>query len=99
MNDTQQIQAKNQLTTEPCCIVPSLDDDTELHIPMKLDGVFSYFQTCALTHEEIENCEDMQAMNLTPDAVQWNPYDEDFAVTEGRYLDFRGDLVNRPATR
>ena len=47
----------------------SEDDDTNLRIPMKLDGVFSYFPTRALTHEAFENCEDMQTMDLTPDEL------------------------------
>ena len=77
----------------------SADEDTELRIPMKLDGIFSYFPTRSLTQDEIENCEDMQTLNLTPDAAQWDPYDEDFAEAEDRFLDFRGDLLNRPAKR
>ena len=66
---------------------------------MKLDGIFSYFPTRALTQEEIENCEAMQTLHLTPDAAQWDPYDEDYAEAEDRFLDFRGDLVSRRAKR
>ena len=32
------------------------DDKTKLQIPLKLDGIFSYFQTRALTLNEIQNC-------------------------------------------
>ena len=75
----------------------SADDDTELRIPLKLDGIFSYFLTRTLTQVEIENCEDMQTLHLTPDVAQWDPYDKYYAEAEDRFLDFRGDLVNRPA--
>lgn len=75
----------------------STDDETELHIRMKLDWIFSYVPTRALTYKDMENCGDMQTMNVTHDAAQWDPYDEGFSEAEDRVLDFRGDLVNRPA--
>ena len=64
---------------------------------MKLDVIFSYFPTPALTHKGIVNYEDIHTMQLTPDAAQWDPYNEGFAEAEDRFLDFRGDLINRLA--
>ena len=68
VNNIPQIHMKqNELTNESHCIVSSEDDDTNLHILMKLDGILSCFPiTRAFTHKEIENCEDIPTMNLTP---------------------------------
>ena len=85
---------KNELINESHCSVFSEDDNTKLRIPVKLDRIFSLFPTRALTHKEIENCEDAQTMNLTPDAAQVDSYDKDFAEAEDRFLNFRGDFIN-----
>ena len=36
---------------------------------------------------------------MTQDAAQWDPYDEEYADAENRFLDFRGDLVHRQPKR
>ena len=61
---------------------------------MKLDGIFSYFPTRKLTMDEFEECEYMETVYLSPDAAQWNPYDEEYAEAEDRFLDFSGDLIH-----
>ena len=48
---------------------------------------------------ELENCEHIETVYLTPDAAQWDPYDEAYAAAEDRFLDFRGDLIHRPPKR
>ena len=48
---------------------------------------------------ELENCEHIETVYLTPDAAQWDPYDEEYAAAEDRFLDFRGDLIHRPPKR
>ena len=45
------------------CDKPTVEDhiiyneDTKLRILLKLDGIFLYFPTRSLTHEEIERCD------------------------------------------
>ena len=89
---------KEDLTNETHCIVSKDDIDnngTNLCIRMKLDGIFSYFPTHKLTINKLENCEYIETVYLSPDAAQCDPYDEEYADLEDRFLDFRGYLVHR----
>jgi hypothetical protein len=69
------------------------DQESGLRIPLKLDGVFSYFPTRALNQNEIDNCEVYKDVFLSPDAPSWNPYDESYAMNEDSYLNHRGDMA------
>ena len=44
--------------------------------------------------DELKECEYMETVYLSPDMAQWNPYDEEYAEAENRFLDFRGDLIH-----
>ena len=68
---------------------------TELRIPMQLDGIFSYFPTRNLTQEEIYNCEYIKTVYLKPDAVEWDPFDENYSEREDAFLYLRGYLIDR----
>ena len=37
----------------------------------------------------------METVYLSPDAAQWNHYDEEYAEAEDKFLEFRGDLIRR----
>ena len=97
VNDVPKIHIERQnLTNEIHCIVSTADGNgTELRIPMQLDGIFSYFPTQKLTQEEINNCEYIKTVYLTPDAAEWDPYDEDYSEREDAFFDFRGYLIDR----
>lgn len=69
--------------------------DSNLRIPLKLNGVFSYFPTRALTQDEIDHCEDYDCIFLTPDSTSWNPHCDSYAKNEESFLDHRGDMVYR----
>ena len=99
VNDVPKIDTRQEdLTNETHCILSKDDGDnngTNLCIHMKLDGIFSYFTTRNLTMNELENCEYVETVYLSPDAAQWDTYNEEYADTEDRFLDFRGYLVHR----
>ena len=80
VNDVPRINTSQEdLTNQTHCIVSMVDGDdngTNLNIRMKLDGIFSYFPTRKLTMDKLEECEYMETVYLSPDAAQWNPYDE-----------------------
>ena len=61
---------------------------------MQLDGIFSYFTTRNITQEEIKNREYINTVYLTPDAAEWDPYDEGYPERENVFFDFRGDLID-----
>ena len=94
VNDTAKIHVEEP-TVEDHSIY---DEATKLRIPLKLDGVFSYFPTRALTSDEIENGKELEDVFLSPDASVWDPYDETWALNEDALLDDRGDMVY-PAPR
>ena len=63
-------------------LIPCLSKDdhdnsgTNLRIRMKLDVIFSYFPTRKLPMNELKNCEYIETVYLSPDAAQWDPYNE-----------------------
>ena len=99
MNDVPKIHTRqDDLTNETHCIVSKDDggnNGTNLRIQMKLDGIFSYFPTRKITMKKLENCEYIETVYLSPEATQWDPYDEEYADAEDRFLYSRGDLVHR----
>ena len=52
------------------------DDESKLRIHLQLKGIFSYFDTRALTKKEMENWEDHDVIFLTPDSATWNPHSD-----------------------
>ena len=74
VNNVRKIHTRQEdLTNETHCIVSKRDgdnNDTNLHIHMKLDGIFSYFPTRKLTMNELKNFEYIETVYLSPDAAQ-----------------------------
>ena len=63
--------------------------ETDLRIPLQLNGVFSYLPVSKPSHETLECCDDVYL--LTP--TRWNPHDEGYAANEENMLDWQGNLV------
>ena len=88
------------------CDKPTVEDHliydsvTKLQIPLKLDGIFSYFPTRALTLQEMENCDQIEHVLLYPDVETWDPYTQTYALNEERLVDDGGEIVYpRPKAR
>ena len=45
------------------------DSATDLRVPFKLRGIFSYFETRSLTPDEIMNCTEYDTVYLSPDST------------------------------
>ena len=103
VNDVPRIHTRQEDLTNQTHFIVSMgngdNNGTKLNIRMKLDGIFSYFPTRKLTMDELEECEYMETVYLSPDASQWNPYDEEYAESEDKFLVFRGDLIHRQPKR
>ena len=103
VNDVPKIHTRQEdLTNENHCIVSKDDSDnngTNLCIRMKLDVIFSYFPTRKLTMNELDNCEYIETVHLNPDAAQWDPYNEEYADAEDRFLYFSGYLLHHQPKR
>ena len=71
------------------------DPDANVHIPLQLNGTFSYFPSRGLTNDEIDDCESMTRIFVSPDCPTWNPYNPVWAEQEASYLDKDGDVILR----
>jgi hypothetical protein len=69
------------------------DSETGMRIHLKLNGIFSYFPTRALTLDEIENWDMFPIVFLTPDGDAWNPHTSHYADNEEAMLDTNGLIV------
>ena len=98
VNDVPRIHTKSEeLTNETHCIVACEGDvGTDLKIPLRLDGIFSCFDTRKLTAQEVNDCEYIETVKLTPESSDWDPYDPQFADQEDSFVDFRGEVLVRP---
>ena len=60
---------------------------TELQIPLKLRGIFSYFNSRSLSSEEIHDCKSYDTIYLTPDFSSWNLTNTSWDYQEDSLLD------------
>ena len=72
------------------------DNVTKLQIPLKLDGIFSYFPTQALTLEEMQRCDEMKHVFRSPDAETWDTYSETYDLNKEQLVDSGGDILYPP---
>jgi hypothetical protein len=63
-----------------------------MKIRLFLRGIFSGFDSRELSQTEIDNCDDYELVILTPNASQWDLYDEVYADNEQRYLAWDGTV-------
>ena len=64
-----------------------VDPESGVKIHMSLNGVFSGFETRALTQHGLGNLADFDVVWLMPDEDQWDPYDTSFAEQEVKYME------------
>ena len=69
---------------------------TKLQIPLKLNDILSYLPTRALTLEEMQRCDEMKHVFLSPDAETWDTYSETYDLNEEQLVDSGGDTVYTP---
>ena len=69
------------------------DSETGMRIHLKLNGIFSYFPTRALTLDEIENWDVFTIVFITPDGDAWNPHTSHYAKNEEAMLDTNGLII------
>ena len=91
VNDTAKIHCDDPTTNDHCIIFP----ETELRIPLQLNGIFSYFHSRLPTSKELYDCD---KVFITPDASDWNPNCLSFEQNERAMLDYNGEL-NPPDRR
>ena len=66
--------------------------DDDLRIPLKLHGVFSYFNSRTPTFDEMKS---LDPILLSPDGDNWNPYSDHFATNEESMLNWDGTMRSK----
>ena len=64
--------------------------DADVRIPLKLNGIFSYFHSRAPTNDEIEGS---NPLFLTPDSTTWDPYSTHYEKNEESMMDWEGNIM------
>ncbi len=64
-----------------------------MRIHLKLNGIFSYFTTLALTLDEVENWDTFPIVFITLDGDAWDPQTLHYADNEATMLDTNGLII------
>ena len=88
VNDIPKIHIKEPSNEDHSIII----EDFDLHIPLQLDGIFSYFETRSPTDDEISHCDKIL---ITPDSSSWDPYSEHYAQNEESFIDWEGNITTQ----
>jgi hypothetical protein len=89
VNDVPRIHCGEELTNESHCIISK---EAGLRIPLQLRGIFSGFDSRALTQDEVNNCDELDLIIITPDSVEWDPYSDHYSENEKQYTTWDGDV-------
>ena len=60
-----------------------------MRIPLKLNGIFSYFETTTLIPEQVRDCEDV--LLITPEH-NWDPHTKVYTSSERNIVDWEGNI-------
>jgi hypothetical protein len=69
------------------------DSETGMRIHLKLNGIFYYFTTQALTLDKVENWDTFPIVFITLDGDAWDPHTLHYADNEAAMLDANGLIV------
>ena len=70
--------------------IPDDDDGITLRIPLRIQGVITYFHTCKPTKDEFECW--FNRIEMTADSPDWDPSSNRFQEQEDAMLDIFGRL-------
>ena len=80
------------------CDNPTVDDhcikfyNSDLSIPLKLDGTFSFFHSQKPMDDELQSCD---KVIIFPDNSCWNPYCKSLSLNEESMLDYNGEMADK----
>lgn len=88
VNDKAKIHCDNSTIDDHCIKFYNSD----LSIPLKLNGTFSFIHSRKPTDEELQSC---NKVFITPDSPCWNPYCKSFSLNEESMLDSNGEMADK----
>ena len=65
-------------------------ETSDLRIPLKLNGTFSYFDSRIPTIDELRDCD---KIFITPDSTEWDPYKDSYSINEDAMTDAWGNIT------
>ena len=86
VNDIAKIHCPEPTNNDHCITF----EDSDLKIPLHLNGTFSYFHTRKPTQDELQSCD---KLFITPDKQHWNPYCTSYALNEHSMLNYEGEIT------
>jgi hypothetical protein len=93
LNEVRINECARVLTNRPDDSSHSIEFTKEqVKIPLRLNGIVSYFASRRPTLEEYHTCVRLQ---LTPDEPEWNPLDPTFGTREERMIGDDGNILRR----
>ena len=90
VNDVPRIHCEEDVTRESHSII---DEESGLIIPLCLRGIFSCFETRRITPDEVDDCNNMNVIYLSPDSPIWDPHDEVSSNNEDTFVDDEGEII------
>ena len=90
VNDEPKYLAPNPSQEHHSIIIPEANDVPALCIPLRINGVTSYFPTRRPTKEEYKKC--TLQLELTAESPEWDPQSMRFREQEDAMLDTRGNI-------
>ena len=87
VNDTAKIHCSDPSTDDHCILFPHSD----LRIPLKLNGIFSYFNSRKPLPSEVHEKDNMF---INPDVAEWNPNCQYFEINEDAMTDHEGYITD-----
>ena len=91
VNDVPKIHCQHR-TQEDHSII---NQDSKLHIRLKLEGIFSSFPTRKLSKEDLQR-DHIEAVYLSP--AVWNPNSDHFSNNEDMLINFEGRAVENDSS-
>jgi hypothetical protein len=64
--------------------------DESLHIPLQLNGIFSYFYTRMPMSQEIDKC---TKIIITLNGTDWDYHNESYALNKEYMLDWHSNMI------
>ena len=89
VNECPKFQQRDPSITDHSILLN--DDEADIHIPLQLNGIFSFFHTRTPSTDELHGC---RKVLLTPDGESWNPYCPSFELNEQSMTTFQGDITH-----
>ena len=90
VNDEPKSMASKPTDDHNAIVIPDNDDGISLRIPLRFQGVITYFHTHKSTKDKFESCDNR--IMMTADSPDWDPSTNRFQEQEDAMLDNYGRL-------